>query len=367
MSAITDKARDFWDRISPRERRLVVIAAIAAPLTLAIWLGLAIHDGLGRDGGAQRPTRARRSTCSPTCARAADRTQPGRRRRRDDGYRAAQPRHLPRQRRAEGEVHAQGHDRRTPPVSSATASSPNSVSLSARQAHDRAAARRSCRRSRPASKVVAITHLDLRRDFREQGQARRQPRGLDVLEGAAGQGRGQRLGRRLRREEGRLSMAMPFRTSASARAQAAPLRRHRASFALVMFVFALQLTFPYERVKDKVDRGAVAEKYDVPIGDVERGWMPGRVYFKAVSVRTRPTKPDETVDHVLHRAARGRPRPARAAARHDRRSTSTRRSARATSRATSRCRKSIAARRSTSTATTCRRRTCRCARCSACR
>ena len=27
MSAFTDKARDFWDRISPRERRLVVIAA----------------------------------------------------------------------------------------------------------------------------------------------------------------------------------------------------------------------------------------------------------------------------------------------------------------------------------------------------
>ena len=26
MSAITDKAGEFWDRISPRERRLVVIA-----------------------------------------------------------------------------------------------------------------------------------------------------------------------------------------------------------------------------------------------------------------------------------------------------------------------------------------------------
>jgi hypothetical protein len=46
MSTFTDKARDFWDRISPRERRLVIIAAIAAPITLAIWLGLAIHDGL---------------------------------------------------------------------------------------------------------------------------------------------------------------------------------------------------------------------------------------------------------------------------------------------------------------------------------
>jgi hypothetical protein len=46
MSAITDKARDFWDRISPRERRLVIIAAIAVPITLAIWLGLSIRDGL---------------------------------------------------------------------------------------------------------------------------------------------------------------------------------------------------------------------------------------------------------------------------------------------------------------------------------
>jgi hypothetical protein len=46
MSAITDKARDFWDRISPRERRLVVILGIAAPITIAIWLGLSIRDGL---------------------------------------------------------------------------------------------------------------------------------------------------------------------------------------------------------------------------------------------------------------------------------------------------------------------------------
>lgn len=44
--AIADSAREFWDRISPRERRLVVIAGIAAPLTIAVWLGLSIHDGL---------------------------------------------------------------------------------------------------------------------------------------------------------------------------------------------------------------------------------------------------------------------------------------------------------------------------------
>lgn len=44
--AITDKARDYWDRISPRERRLVVIAAVAVPIVLALWLGLEIKDGL---------------------------------------------------------------------------------------------------------------------------------------------------------------------------------------------------------------------------------------------------------------------------------------------------------------------------------
>jgi hypothetical protein len=46
MSAFTDKARDFWDRISPRERRLVMFAGIVAPITIALWLGMSIHDGL---------------------------------------------------------------------------------------------------------------------------------------------------------------------------------------------------------------------------------------------------------------------------------------------------------------------------------
>ena len=46
MSAVSDKARDFWDRISPRERRLVLLLAIAAPVCIAIWLGLSIRDGL---------------------------------------------------------------------------------------------------------------------------------------------------------------------------------------------------------------------------------------------------------------------------------------------------------------------------------
>ncbi len=59
MATLSDKARDFWDRISPRERRLVVLAAVAAPITIAIWLGLAIHDGLG--AMEQRNDRSRKA------------------------------------------------------------------------------------------------------------------------------------------------------------------------------------------------------------------------------------------------------------------------------------------------------------------
>jgi type II secretion system protein N len=63
-------------------------------------------------------------------------------------------------------------------------------------------------------------------------------------------------------------------------------------FAIIVFVFALQLTFPYGRVGDKVIE-SMSEKYEVTISSVERGWMPGRVYFNSVSIRPRPTKPGE--------------------------------------------------------------------------
>ncbi|HEY4179801.1 MAG TPA: hypothetical protein VGM90_23325 [Kofleriaceae bacterium] len=46
MSTVSDRARNFWDRISPRERRMVVVLGACTPLILAIWLGLNIHDGL---------------------------------------------------------------------------------------------------------------------------------------------------------------------------------------------------------------------------------------------------------------------------------------------------------------------------------
>jgi len=66
-----------------------------------------------------------------------------------------------------------------------------------------------------------------------------------------------------------------------------------ALLALVVFVFALQLTFPYGRVKDKLIE-ALSSKYEVTIGDVEPGIMPGRVAFKTMTLRTRP----ETADDV---------------------------------------------------------------------
>ena len=67
-----------------------------------------------------------------------------------------------------------------------------------------------------------------------------------------------------------------------------------AVLAVVTFVFALQMTFPYDRVKDKlVD--VLSEKYEVTIGDVERGLMPGRMYFKAVTLRSR-VDPTRTVN-----------------------------------------------------------------------
>ncbi len=63
--------------------------------------------------------------------------------------------------------------------------------------------------------------------------------------------------------------------------------------ALVVFVFALQMSLPFDRAKDKLIE-ALSPNYDVTIGSVERGFIPGRVYLNAVSIRTRP-KPDDPV------------------------------------------------------------------------
>lgn len=46
MATLSERARDFWDRISPRERVMVLALGLAAPIILALWLGLNIADGL---------------------------------------------------------------------------------------------------------------------------------------------------------------------------------------------------------------------------------------------------------------------------------------------------------------------------------
>lgn len=71
-----------------------------------------------------------------------------------------------------------------------------------------------------------------------------------------------------------------------------------AALAVVTFVFALQLTFPYERVRDRIVE-ALSSKYDVTIAGVERGLLPGRVYFSNVTLRTRAEKPDDVVNTLF--------------------------------------------------------------------
>lgn len=74
MSAITDRARDFWDRISARERNLVVLLAIATPLVLAFLLGSAIRDGL--DSMEHRNDRTRKALLAVETMHAKGETKP---------------------------------------------------------------------------------------------------------------------------------------------------------------------------------------------------------------------------------------------------------------------------------------------------
>jgi Type II secretion system (T2SS), protein M len=48
MSTFADNARDWWDRKNPRERALVMALALVAPITIAVYLGSYISDGLAK-------------------------------------------------------------------------------------------------------------------------------------------------------------------------------------------------------------------------------------------------------------------------------------------------------------------------------
>jgi hypothetical protein len=166
MSALSDKARDFWDRISPRERRLVLIAAVALPVTLAIWLGLSIHDGLGDMEARNQKARKALNVLSDL--------------------------------RAKGETHAKVDDAismmGTEPLSLATyldnAAKKASFTLKSTTPHPPDKRNGFVTNSvsctlddltieqlktflmevEMGSKVVAVTHIDLRRDFRDKAK-----------------------------------------------------------------------------------------------------------------------------------------------------------------------------------------------------
>jgi type II secretion system protein N len=97
-----------------------------------------------------------------------------------------------------------------------------------------------------------------------------------------------------------MALRIPFRVpvpNLGPRARKAARIAGYIFLALFAFVLALQLTFPYGRVKAKLEE-ALAEKYQVTIGEVERGWVPGRVYFNSVSLQTRPAKAEDPVSTI---------------------------------------------------------------------
>ncbi|MEM9491986.1 MAG: type II secretion system protein GspN, partial [Myxococcota bacterium] len=56
--------------------------------------------------------------------------------------------------------------------------------------------------------------------------------------------------------------------------------------ALIVFVFTVHLTFPYERVKDRAV-AALADRYEVKVAAVKRTFLPGGLIFEGVSLTPR--------------------------------------------------------------------------------
>jgi hypothetical protein len=165
MSTLSDKARDFWDRISPRERRLVVIGGIALPLTLAVWLGLAIHDGLGAMEARNERARKALDVIADMRARGLDHKQT------DDvtATMGTEPLSLEtylstaaRKAKYElkGSINPRAAQTRNGFVTNTSTLSLDKITID--QLKDFLMAVEN------DSKVVAITHLDLRRDFRDK-------------------------------------------------------------------------------------------------------------------------------------------------------------------------------------------------------
>ena len=60
------------------------------------------------------------------------------------------------------------------------------------------------------------------------------------------------------------------------------------ALGLLTFVYALHLTFPYGRVKERMVE-ALSSKYEVTVVDVERSLVPGRFRMKGLTLTSRPS------------------------------------------------------------------------------
>lgn len=163
MSA-SDRARDFWDRISPRERRLVMFAGIAVPVTIAIWLGLQIKDGL--DNMSERNAKMRRALVVLTDLRARGPLQPT-----DDvvATMGVEPLSLDTYLRnaankagfpIKGAITPRNPVTRNGFVTSSVSLSLDDLELDKLKAF--------LQEVETASKVVAVTNLDIKRDFKDK-------------------------------------------------------------------------------------------------------------------------------------------------------------------------------------------------------
>lgn len=61
--------------------------------------------------------------------------------------------------------------------------------------------------------------------------------------------------------------------------------------AILTMIVTLQRTFPWERVRIKIEDLA-SSKVDLTIEEIEPGWLPGVIYLKNVTIKTRPKQED---------------------------------------------------------------------------
>ncbi|MDQ3364245.1 MAG: type II secretion system protein M [Myxococcota bacterium] len=191
--SVTDRARDFWDRISPRERRLVALGAIALPITLAVWLGLQINDGLTEI--ETRNAKMRRALVVLTDLRARGPMVPT-----DDAVATMGSEPLSLDTYLRNAANKAGFPikgtitPRNPVTRNGFVTSSVSISLDDLELEQ---VKSFLQEVESASKVVAVTNLDIKRDFKDQTKVdaklevstySREPRSGDAEKAEAGSG-----------------------------------------------------------------------------------------------------------------------------------------------------------------------------------